>query len=407
LGGIFTNGLNLLILKSPDDDITNKIEVICPTNFYETGYFDRGREILILYTRDGYYEPIYKYTRMSDGNNYKINKLLFFPRINDQAPQLAKMIKYVRTKLLEDCRPLPSNQNYKFKDNISLNQLLQAIQKCKKITGYQVEAQILNLNTKVIGIMIKTGVSKPFMVPCRPSELHTDIPFILADDPDILNSFEATIQHLQNMCSKSKCDIYCAPILKIVNNNIIVGIITETNQFIPVVPEPHDKSHINSDGKDENGLIVIENDNGVDNYLTQPSIDNTSVDEDRIQAVNNIKLESQLYNSFRNILRIIINQIENKNDIKNQLIEILNNVTMPYYTKLRNIITLLHSIMDDYVAFTDYNISSKLAVKSILKCINLDEQKCSNAPTCLFVKEGGKCKLQISRKNLISETTNN
>jgi hypothetical protein len=63
--------------------------------------------------------------------------------------------------------------------------------------------------------------------------------------------------------------------------------------------------------------------------------------------------------------------------------------------------------MDDYVEFTDYKISSKLAVKSILKCVNLDEGKCSDAPTCLFVKENGKCKLQIPRKNLISETSNN
>ena len=407
LGGIFSKGLNLLILKSPDDDITNKIEVICPTNFYGTGYFNSDREILVLYTRNGYYEPIYKYTRVNEGNNYKINKLLFLPRIEAQAPQLATMIKYVRTKLLENCKPLPSNTNYKFKENIPLVQLLQAIQKCKKITNYKIEAQILNLNTKVIGIIIKKGKNKGFMVPCRPSELHSDIPFILADDPDILNSFETTLQNLQNICVKSKCNIYCKPILKIVNNNIIVGIITETNQFIPVIPKPHDKSHIDDNGVDENGLIVIESNNGVENYLTQPALNNNAVDEERIRSVNNIKLESQLYNSFRNILRIIINQIENKIDIKNHLIEILNNVTTPYYTKLRNIIELLHSIMDDYVAFTDYKISSKLAVKSILKCINLDEGKCSDAPTCLFVKENGKCKLQIPRKNLISETSNN
>ena len=64
------------------------------------------------------------------------------------------------TKLLENCRPLPSNTNYKFKENISLVQLLRAIQKCKKITNYKVEAQILNLNTKVIGTIIKKGKNK-------------------------------------------------------------------------------------------------------------------------------------------------------------------------------------------------------------------------------------------------------
>ena len=68
--------LNLLILKSPEDDITNKIEIICPSNFYGTGYFDEDREILILYTRDGYYEPIYKYIRVSEGNKYIIKKII-------------------------------------------------------------------------------------------------------------------------------------------------------------------------------------------------------------------------------------------------------------------------------------------------------------------------------------------
>ena len=63
LGGIFDKGLNLLILKSPVDDITNKIEIICPTNHYGNEYFDINREILIIYTRDDFYEPIYKYTR--------------------------------------------------------------------------------------------------------------------------------------------------------------------------------------------------------------------------------------------------------------------------------------------------------------------------------------------------------
>ena len=124
-------------------------------------------------------------------------------------------------------------------------------------------------------------------------------------------------------------------------------------------------------------------------------------------TVNNIKLESKLYNAFRNILRIVINQIENKSDIKNKLIKILNNITIPYYTKLSGIIEILQSVMGDYVSFTSYKISSKVAVKSILKCINLNEDKCSDNPICIFVKENGKCKLQIPRINLISSTSNN
>ena len=63
---------------------------------------------------------------------------------------------------------------------------------------------------------------------------------------------------------------------------------------------------------------------------------------------------------------------------------------------------MLHSVMDDYVAFTRYNISSNAVVQSILKCINLDKKKCEDNPTCLYVKKDGKCKLQIPKTNLIS-----
>jgi len=402
-GGIFDMGLNLLILKSPDNDITNKIEVICPTNFYGSGYFDEDREILILYTRNGFYEPIYKYTRLSEGNKYRISKLFYLPVINRQAPQLANMINYVKEQILSKCKLLPSDTKYKFKENISLISLVKQLKRCQQLTVEPV--QVLNLNTKVIGVLVQKGKRKAVMVPCRPSALNEELPFVLADDPDILNTFTATLQALQNYSSRS-CKIPCKPILKIVNNNVTVGIVTETNQFIPVIPEPHVSTPLDEEGRDETGLIIINNNNGVENYLTQPSIDNDEVDEERINAVNNIKLESQMYNSFRNILRIVLNQIENSTTVKQRVIDILNNITIPYYDKLREIIEILHSVMDDYVTFTRYNISSNEAVKSILKCINLDKQSCNDNPTCLYVKKGGKCKLQIPETNLISGGNN-
>jgi len=397
-GGIFDNGLNLLILKSPENDITNKLEVVCPSNFYGTGYLDIDREILILYTRNGYYEPIYKYNRLSEGNRYNVTKLFYMPAIDRQAPPLANMMKYIREQLIKNCKLLPSNTKYQFKENISADILTQ-LEKCRQLSNTPI--QILNLNTKVIGLLIQKQKNKPVMIPCRPSSLNEELPFILADDPDILNTFEETLHALHTYSSKA-CGIPCKPILKIINDNITVGIVTETNQFVPVIPEPHVSESLDDDGKDENGLIIVDNGNGISNYLTEPSMTSDDVDEERIHAVNNIKLESQLYNSFRNILRIVLNQIENSSDIKRQIVDVLNNITIPYYEKLREIIGMLHGVMDDYVAFTRYNISSNAAVQSILKCINLDKKKCEDNPTCLYVKKDGKCKLQIPKTNLIS-----
>ena len=42
-GGLFENGLNLIILNSPNDDITSKIQVICPTNVYNDQIYDVNR----------------------------------------------------------------------------------------------------------------------------------------------------------------------------------------------------------------------------------------------------------------------------------------------------------------------------------------------------------------------------
>ena len=69
---------------------------------------------MILYTRNGYYEPIYKYTRLSEGNKYNITKLFYLPTINKQAPQLANMLKYIREQLINKCQLLPSDTKYKF-----------------------------------------------------------------------------------------------------------------------------------------------------------------------------------------------------------------------------------------------------------------------------------------------------
>ena len=402
MGGIFVDGLNLLILKSPVNDITNKIEVICPTNFYGSGYFDSDRDILILYSKNGYYEPIYKYNRLSEGNKYSITKLFYLPSINTQAPQIANMIKYIREELITKCKLLPSDTKYKFKENISMSEILTRLRKCNQLKN--TPTQVLNLNTKVIGLLIQKE-KKPVLIPCRPSALNDELPFVLVDDPDILNSFDKTLQALQLYSSKS-CKIPCKPLLKIVNDNVTVGIVTETNQFIPVIPEPNVSSALDDEGKDETGLIIIDNNNGIENYLTEPSMTNTVVDEERISAVNNIKLESQLFNSFRNILRIVLNQIENSTTVKDRVVEILNNITIPYYDKLRELIKILHNVLDDYVAFTRYEISSNIAVKSILKCINLDKKSCNENATCLYVKKDGKCKLQIPETNLISGGNN-
>ena len=43
-GVLFENGINMLILNSPDDDITDKIQLICPTNHFSDEFFDTNKK---------------------------------------------------------------------------------------------------------------------------------------------------------------------------------------------------------------------------------------------------------------------------------------------------------------------------------------------------------------------------
>ena len=105
------------------------------------------------------------------------------------------------------------------------------------------------------------------------------------DDPEWIKSYEDTFSGLTSVYKMSKHKIPCKPIMKIVENEIVVGIITQTNQFVPVNPEGNE----DEGDVDVNGLKVVKMNSGVKNYL---AVDNEiremdDVDRERINAVNN------------------------------------------------------------------------------------------------------------------------
>ena len=47
--GLFENGINLVIFKSPNEDNTDNLNLICPTNHYTSRSYDPQKPTLILY----------------------------------------------------------------------------------------------------------------------------------------------------------------------------------------------------------------------------------------------------------------------------------------------------------------------------------------------------------------------
>ena len=131
-GGLFQKGLNLIILHEPKDDLSSRMEVICPTNHFSKKVFSPDRPILLLYTHNGYFEPIYQYTRTSQ-NKYNIRKTFSISQ-STHLSELESVLEVIRTKMISGCQPLPSlphryEDKLHFRPNITLDQLILELDK--------------------------------------------------------------------------------------------------------------------------------------------------------------------------------------------------------------------------------------------------------------------------------------
>ena len=113
------------------------------------------------------------------------------------------------------------------------------------------------------------------------------------------------------------------PEIKVIDEELIIGIITETNQFVSVIPEPN--------VIDDNLEILEQSDFLI---ADKESLTAKSKDSEREEFVRNIKLEKNFYNSFRNTIRILLGNPENS-DIRQQLENLVNNELLLYFKRLR------------------------------------------------------------------------
>ena len=405
-GGLFEGGLNLLLFKSPANDVTDKIEVICPTNHYSSQIFQEGRPILMLYTRDGYYEPIYLVTKVSS-NQYEIDRLFKMSTLGSLAPQIAPVIRSIRKIIRQRCKPLPSmprlyNEDHHFRSNIPLDDIIAKL--ANGSLGVTPDAQIVNLDTKAVGIALGTQSGKVFYLPSRPSAIKQDLPIVMANDPALIQAYGETVELLKTI-QQARPSIPCSPVMKVVDNGVTVGIITQTNQFIPTFPEPYQAVP----GGEPDGLGVLTEDTaaGHINYkdIDHDTMEDKSIDRERINVVKRIKLESNFFNVFRNTLRLILNDFDNA-DEKARINAQLTDPVTPYLQKLTRTEALLRKIMTPFVQFVDFKLDALEDVEAVSRCLGLDGADCQSSGSCTFGSDSGICMLNLPARNLISGGNN-
>jgi hypothetical protein len=382
--GFFTDGLNLVIMEVSDDDVRSNVNIYCPTNHYSTNFFDIEKNTLLLIKTNNIYEPIYQYTDIENGRP-RVLKYFNFTK-PDILPNLKSFLLEIQ-KYFTNCKPLRSSPRiYNFVNNIILTELEDEL---KKINGV-VTSYIINYNNKVIAVkatLVDRNITG--ILPCYPSSLNDnskDIVFI--DDISIWLPYNETLLFL-NEVKRLNSNILCNPHSKVLEDGLIVGILTETNQFI-MISQPTE--NIDDD------LPVSENKNftEVDN-ATLTSTEPTPRDE----FIRNIKLETNFYNSFKNLTRTILNKIENRK-IKNELRDYINNNTDPYHLKLEKVIEEIRKLLAPYISFSHYSHDIIDKLSKITTCYNnstCDEHFCLKSGT-------GECKINIPQVNLINNLNN-
>lgn len=365
---LFSRGINLAILEIPDSDATEHIEVVCPTVAYSSAIYDPRKETLILTKRKSetndeivYFEPVYLYDKKQITRTFSTHT---------QVKPIQQFLQIIRNFSQKKCGPLNSiPKQYTFERNKSAKEIIDI---CKQFNIILL-AQVLNFQGKLVALFVqRTPTSPKIYLPCAPSAIiMTDLSIIYIDEADKLwQNYATTRDELAQIAEISENNILCRPIIKVIEDQLIVGILTETNQFVMINP-PEENHAID-------GLKELKEINYV---LADIDLANKrQIDKLRERTIKMIQLEKYFYQVFRTTLRIVLQQPNYINEKVNIIKEIENLTYENYNTQFQKVETWLHNILDAYVQFQKYDESVLLALNEISDCFSGN----ANKPYCIF-----------------------
>jgi hypothetical protein len=332
--------------------------------------------------------------------------------------------------------------------NKSFDAIIQIL-KSKETSQTQIRdiKQIVEFSGKVIGMQISYSVTRKEQtqqvvgnILCNPSGINPDPNYELVfvnQSPTIWKTYKHTKDFAALIQKKSNGEIPCALKIKVVENERVVGFMTETNQFMPI-SEPYPF-------KDDDDLKHVELGNSVNiDASILPQISRTGFifkrDEERTNDVEKIRLETNFYNAFRNIIRIHLNRfemMETRNAIEmlfhrrrssasasasastsSYSEEQLDQQYKLYLKKLEQMKKLLQMLGQRSIQFIDMSPSVLKNIyeqNSALSCVTERSSSCKKYAYCFSVdssdssenaSETEGCGLYIPKRNLVDGSNN-
>ena len=388
---LMRDGLNLVILDLVNSDGTDNVHLVCPSTSYSSVTHNPSKETAIIMKSGEYYDPIQSYHLQTTVD--LLVKKTFME--NDAMKNVKHMLELIKQSTKKYCHPLASQPKvYKFDQNISARDLFVILKSYK----FNVGSQIINYNKKVIGLCVNKEEGQNFLyVPCFPSGILDSIKIRYIDDDGLWLDYVTTRDRLIGLHNDTDGKVKCLPKVKIMEDKLVVGFLTRTNQFIQISP-PAENIHAD-------GLEVIEHfDYPIKKGVA--SVDKTLAlvktgDQARIQAIHNISVESDFYNVFRSVIRMELNDYDNR-AIKRQITEILDNGGILYGTKLVKIDALLRQLTKDAVSFQNFDQKTIDSFRNISIC--QAGESCGKKQYCLASETG--CKTIFPKLHLVSRVDN-
>jgi len=363
---IFKNGINIAIIEILDNDITDNVAVLCPSNVYTATLFDRSKGTVILLKHNNFYEPIYSYGNTNTSKTTKKNAVKIFYQQNTP-PNLLNVFDMINKTTNKYCKPKASLPTvYDYKTNISAQKIYEILTNNRLV----VKNQVQNYRNQVIAFTVSTRMEDEIgiYVPTSPSGIIKNIPVIFTDSVT-WQDYEITRDRLTQISNKTNGAILCKPAFKVIEDKMIVGIFTETNQFIQV-KEPVE--NIIEDGVPEYDVHGYKNSqyyNADKAFATD-----TSVDSQRVQSIRNLSLESYFYNLFRSKLRLVLADYK-YNVIREEIIHIINDKQPLYKTKMKKLDIIIRHLLGPIVTFIKFDEDVLKQLDNMKTNINADEIK--------------------------------
>jgi hypothetical protein len=391
---LFPGGLNLVLFEIHENDITDHVELICPTNSLSSKLYYPTRETVILLKHDEFYEPIYLYHIDVEGRNKNITWNTTFIE-NTAPPMIQHLLRTIEHTSENYCRPVPSRpKEYKYKRNISAEKILYLLRTAEK--PYTVTSQVRDYRGKIIALLVQEteGGVRQIYLPCYPSSALPNLPFTWSDQVT-WTAYTLTRDFFIQL-KKDIPEILCAPLLKVVEKGMIVGVLTETNQFVasdpPIANDDSDDLHVfESVGFGENGYMQAEK-----------AVSSTPIeDKKRMASIRHVSLESQFYTVFRMTARILLAE-HDRRPIREQIVHVLDHDGL-LAIRRKQLVFLLKTLLQNDVRFSEIEESILSHLEDIHTCLsNYDNKK-----YCLVENQTYHPVLLLPKKNLFDSTQDN